>query len=95
MNSNAVKLNLGSGNSKWGKDNGYINIDIENFEYVDIVHDIEKTLPFKNETVDEIFCRHALEHCSMASVPKMLKDWYLKISLKILTSMDRNNKIYQ
>ena len=68
-----MKINLGSGNSKI---EDYVNVDIYKFHNVDIVHDIEKTLPFENESIEDIYCSHALEHCSMAVVPKMLSDWY-------------------
>ncbi|MCP6720479.1 MAG: class I SAM-dependent methyltransferase, partial [Patescibacteria group bacterium] len=37
--------------------------------------DIETTLPYEDNTVDKIYCSHALEHCAMVAVPKMLKDW--------------------
>jgi len=68
-----MKINLGSGNSKI---EDYTNVDIYKFHNVDIVHDIEKTLPFENESIEDIYCSHALEHCSMTVVPKMLSDWY-------------------
>lgn len=67
-----TKLNLGGGNSKR---DGYANLDIYLFDHVDLVYDIEKRLPFENDTIDEIYCSHALEHCSMEAVPLMLKDW--------------------
>ena len=75
MENKEIKLNLGSGNSKKTKDAGYINIDIHKMDYVDVVHDIEKRLPYENDSINEIFCSHALEHCSMAVVPVMIKDW--------------------
>lgn len=71
-----MRLNLGSGNAIEMKKIGFTNVDIEKFHAVDVVSDIEKTLPFGDETIDDIHCSHALEHCSMASVPTMLKDWY-------------------
>ena len=70
-----MKLNLGSGNSKTMKDLGYTNIDIYKTEYVDLVLNIEKKLPYEDNSVEAIYCSHALEHCSMAAVPSMLKDW--------------------
>ena len=70
-----MKLNLGSGNSKSMQDAGFINIDLHKSSYVDMVYDIEETLPFESDTVEEIYCSHALEHCAMAAVPRMLSDW--------------------
>ncbi len=70
-----LKLNLGSGNSKSMQDAGYVNIDIHKTHHVDVVHDIEKRLPYEDNTVDEIYSSHSLEHCSMAAVPRMIDDW--------------------
>ena len=67
-----MKLNVGGGFQKM---DGYMNVDIHQTGITDIVHDIEKKLPFENETVDEIYSSHSLEHCSMNAVPEMLKDW--------------------
>lgn len=53
------KLNIGCGPDK--KD-GYINIDYDSTFNPDIVRDIEKGLPFDDNSVDEIFCSHVLEH---------------------------------
>ena len=54
-----MKLDLGCGNRKH---EGYIGIDLEFKEGVDIVRDIEKGLPFSDETIDEIYASHILEH---------------------------------
>ena len=53
------KLDLGCGNRKH---EGYIGIDFEYKEGVDIVRDLEKGLPFDDESIDEIFASHILEH---------------------------------
>jgi|SRR3989304_1959798 len=71
-----MRLNLGSGDTQKMKNLGYVNVDITKFDSVDVVHDIEKTLPFENDSVEEIYCSHALEHCIMSVVPKMLADWF-------------------
>lgn len=68
-----MKLNLGSGNIK---KEGFVNIDIYPFENVNIVHDIEKSLPFENDTFDEIYSNHVLEHCSTDSILSILKECY-------------------
>lgn len=60
LNKNRLRrLNIGC-----GKDyrNGFINIDNNPLVKPDIVRDIEKGLPFEDNSVDEIFCPHALEH---------------------------------
>ena len=70
-----MKINLGSGNSKRMQDAGYVNIDLFEWDYVDVVHDIEKRLPYEDNTIDEIYSSHSLEHCAMAAVPRMIGDW--------------------
>lgn len=68
-----MKLNLGGGNSK--REN-YINIDIYPFENVDVLHDIEKTLPFEDNVFEHIYSSHVLEHCSTLSISSILKECY-------------------
>ena len=56
-----LKLNIGCGKEK--KD-GYIGIDIQDFGQ-EILRDIDNTyLPFQDNSVDEIFCKHTFEHLS-------------------------------
>lgn len=54
-----MKLNLGSGR---GRLNGYINIDISPEFNPDMIHDLEKGIPFPDNSVDVIFAHHFLEH---------------------------------
>lgn len=54
-----TKLNLGCGDDIR---KGFINVDIRKNKGVDIVHDLNKKLPFKNGSVDYIYCSHVLEH---------------------------------
>ena len=69
-----MKLNLGSGNSKR---EGYTNIDICSLNNVDIVHDLEQIpYPFENDSADEIYMSHSLEHISMHKVQSVLKECY-------------------
>ncbi|MFA6383721.1 MAG: methyltransferase domain-containing protein [Parcubacteria group bacterium] len=53
------RLNLGCGRKI--KD-GYVNLDLYPLPGVDVVADIEKELPFENDTFDEILTEHVLEH---------------------------------
>ncbi|MDP3880947.1 MAG: methyltransferase domain-containing protein [bacterium] len=53
------KLNIGSSTDKRP---GFLNIDIDESAKPDIVRDIERGLPFDDNSVDEIFCSHTLEH---------------------------------
>ena len=57
-----LKLNLGS-----GKDfkEGFLNLDIENFSSLGenfLQHDLEKPLPFKDNSVSEVYSISTLEH---------------------------------
>ena len=53
------RLNLGCG--KKIKE-GYVNLDLYPLPGVDVVADINKALPFENDTFDEILTEHVLEH---------------------------------
>lgn len=56
----SVKLDLACGQTKR---EGFIGIDIAPCEGVDIVHDLRVLpWPFEDESVDEVFCSHFLEH---------------------------------
>ena len=55
------KLNIGSGTQKF-EEEGWINIDIYQYPEVDIVRDVEKGLPFDDESVEKIYTSHFLEH---------------------------------
>jgi len=56
------KLNLGSGDRKRLKEEGWINIDISDECNPDIVRDIERGLPFDSDSVDEVYASHVIEH---------------------------------
>jgi hypothetical protein len=54
-----IKLNLGCGDNPC---RGYVNIDKVKLVGVDLVWDLEKKQPFKNDSVSEIRAEHILEH---------------------------------
>lgn len=54
------KLHLGCGRSHM---EGFINIDVVDFGQ-EVVRDITRGLPFDDDSVDEIYSHHALEHIS-------------------------------
>lgn len=58
-NNKKRKINIGAGGEKLL---GFISIDIDPLAKPDIVRDIEKGLPFDDNSVDEIKCSHTLEH---------------------------------
>lgn len=57
---NKVRLNIGCGAKKL---DGYINIDVSKKHKPDIVADMRQ-LPFKSNSVDEIYADNVLEHMS-------------------------------
>lgn len=65
------KLNIGSGKEKVI---GFINIDIDLTTKPDILRNIEKGLPFDDNSVDEIKCSHTLEH--IKDLNFVLKEFY-------------------
>jgi len=55
----AIKIDLGAGRVKRP---GYIRVDRIRSEGVHVVCDAEARLPFKDNSVDEVFSRHLFEH---------------------------------
>jgi len=66
-----VKLNIGAGGEHLL---GFKTIDIDPTTKPDIVCDIEKGLPFKDNSVDEIRCSHTLEHIN--NIIFVLREFY-------------------
>ena len=54
-----TKLNLGCGND-WKE--GYINIDTDKNTKADMHIDISKKLPFKTNSISEVYCKNLFEH---------------------------------
>ena len=56
-----MKLNLGCGTDI---KNGFVNVDNVKLSGVDVVHDLNKRLPFKDKSFNEIICLDVIEHIS-------------------------------
>lgn len=55
-----LKLNLGCGEQSMP---GYVNVDIRDLPGVDKIVDFKsQSLPFDDDTVEEVYCSHCLEH---------------------------------
>ena len=67
-----VKLHLGCGSIRIP---GYINVDINNLESVDVVADIS-CLPYEESSVDMIYSCATIEHFSRRMWMKVLSHWY-------------------
>jgi len=72
MNNKLTCLHLGCGKKRIP---GYINVDIQNFENVDICADI-KNLPFENNSIDEIYSCAAIEHFGRLQWREVITHWY-------------------
>jgi len=75
-NKNDLNLNIGSGGETYPF---FINLDLPSDDYKErhkkhrfIPYDLSKDkLPYKNNTVSNIFCSHVIEHCVDSSVNKL------------------------
>ena len=54
-----MKLHLGSG-SRYLE--GYLHVDIADYEHIDIKSSVDKLNTIDNDTVDEIYASHVLEY---------------------------------
>ena len=66
-----MKLNLGCGRDY---KEGYVNCDISSEVNPDIILDLEKKLPFRDNSVDKIIAEHILEH--LHEPIKIFKEFY-------------------
>jgi predicted SAM-dependent methyltransferase len=70
-NKESLMLNIGSGKVKIPN---WINIDIE--PGADLVIDVRKNLPFKDNTIEFIYNEHFIEHLEYEDSEKALKEFY-------------------
>lgn len=66
-----LKLDLGCGGTK---KKGFIGIDAVLGPGVDIKHNIEEGIPFSDNSVNEIYSSHFLEHVQNRKVPFILRE---------------------
>jgi len=69
-----MKLHLGCGKKYIG--NEWIHIDIQKFNHIDYQIDIRNLDIFKNESIDEIYICHVLEHFPRNELENILSEWY-------------------
>ena len=67
-----ILLDIGSGNRK-GK-NGWITIDLN--KGADIIHDLRKGIPLPENSVDQIYASHVLEHIPFKELIILLNEIY-------------------
>ena len=68
-----IKLHLGCG-EKYIL--GFIHIDLDDYPHIDYKTDISDLSMFKDNSVELIYCCHALEYFDRKEVQKVLKEWY-------------------
>lgn len=68
----SFKLNLGCGDAPL---DDYINIDLYSSS-ANLLLDLTKTLPFPDNSVDEIYAKHLIEHFTRLEWSRIKKDWY-------------------
>jgi len=66
-----MKLEIGCGKKP---KKGYIHCDVRKLKGIDYVCKANK-LPFKNNTVDEIYTRHLIEHFTFKEFLSVLEEW--------------------
>jgi predicted SAM-dependent methyltransferase len=71
MDNKRTCLHLGCGKKTI---NGYINVDIQNFDNIDLCADI-KNLPFGPNTIDEIYSCAAIEHFGRREWKEVVAHW--------------------
>jgi len=67
-----MKLNLGCNNRIRV---GYINVDRDKYDGVDVVADVSK-LPFKDGEAEEVYASHIAEHFHHTRTLEVLKEWH-------------------
>jgi predicted SAM-dependent methyltransferase len=65
-----IRLDIGSGDFPL---EDFVSIDLH--KDADVVHNIKEPLPYKDGTVDEIYCSHLIEHVWDEEIRDILRDW--------------------
>tara|TARA_B100000965_G_scaffold213435_1_gene178311 strand:- start:32 stop:577 length:546 start_codon:yes stop_codon:yes gene_type:complete len=67
-----MKLHLGSG-SRYLE--GYLHVDIADYEHIGIKSSVDKLDTIEDDTVDEIYASHVLEYFDRNEVESVLNEW--------------------
>jgi len=89
-----MKLEIGCGATPR---EGYRGVDMQDFGQ-EFVYDVRRPIPFDDESVDEIYCSHFLEHLDQDNVVKFLKQCHRMLKkggqLWIIVPHRDNEKAY-
>ena len=67
-----MKLHLGCGKRYL---EGFIHVDLADFEHVDYKIPVDDLSVFENESIDEIYASHVLEYFDREQVKSVLYEW--------------------
>ena len=67
-----TKLHLGCGRKQLP---GYIHVDVIPYDHINFVADVSLLPMFKDNSVDEIYACHVLEHIKRFDIPATLDEW--------------------
>lgn len=67
-----MKLHLGCGKRYL---EGYIHVDIAEFEHIDYQFPVDDLSTFESDTVEEIYASHVIEYFDRNNVINVLKEW--------------------
>src|SRR5690606_18440040 len=76
INARPLRLHLGCGDVHLPNEEGWINIDARYQPAVDRVDNIGILKRYEPNSVDEIYCCHALDHFSRWDYPRVLRRWH-------------------
>ena len=72
-NKKQIKLELGPGDKP---KEGYIHLDIRKLPHIEIIGDCAKLDMCEDESIDEIYTCHLIEHLSWRKIPEIIQEWY-------------------
>jgi SAM-dependent methyltransferase len=72
MESDRIRLNIGADRTQIS---GFLSVDFNEAVHPDVLAEAT-ALPFEDDTVDEIYASHVLEHLTWHEGMKALKEWY-------------------
>jgi GT2 family glycosyltransferase len=73
-NSFPMKIDIGSGHNP-RLDRGWYHMDVDKkWPHLEFIHDLNKPMPFEDNSIGEIFCSHQLEHIDWLNIKPVIKD---------------------
>ncbi len=68
-----MKLHLGCGKRYIP---GFVHVDLADYPHIDYKNDISDLSMFEDDSVDLIYCSHALEYYDRQEAPRILTEWH-------------------